>query len=218
VLGIAEESCPCRVLVVDDRDTNRDLLVRMLQPLGFETREACNGLEGVEGFAAWSPHVVLVDVHMPVMDGKEAIRRIRALPGGLRTAIIALTASTLQEEREAVLAVGANAFLRKPFREEDLLEAIRVHARVEFRYGDELREPNPIAGEMLSLAQARAALGGLPPELDARLHSIVMRGAIHESHAVADEIQEYDPPLAELVRQRADGYVLDELQALWEKE
>lgn len=218
VLGIAGESAPCRVLVVDDRDTNRDLLLRMLQPLGFETREACNGLEGVEGYAAWNPQVVLVDIVMPVMDGKEAIRRIRALPGGDGAAIIALTASTLQEEREAVLAVGADAFLRKPFREEDLLEAIRVHAQVEFRYGDEMRDPNPIAGEVLSLAQARAALGGLPPELEARLHSIVMRGAIHESRAVAEDIQEYDPHLADLVRRRADGYVLDELQALWEKD
>lgn len=218
VLGIEPGHGPCRVLVVDDRDTNRDVLLRMLRPLGFETREAVNGQEGLEVFDTWRPQIVLVDIVMPVMDGKEAIRRIRALPHGGDVAIVALTASTLQEEREAVLALGANAFLRKPFREEDLLEAIRIHAHIPFVYGDEMREPNPMPGEMLSVAQARAALGGLPPALAAQLHSIVMRGAINESRNIVEEIQEYDPHLADLVRQRADGYVLDELHALWEED
>jgi PAS domain S-box-containing protein len=218
VLGIEPGHEPCRVLVVDDRDTNRDVLLRMLQPLGFETREAVNGKEGLDAFEAWRPQIILVDIVMPVMDGKELIRRIRALPDGAAVAIVALTASTLQEERDTVLALGANAFLRKPFREEDLLEAIRIHADVPFVYGDEMREPNPMPGEMLSIAQARAALGGLPPALAAQLHSIVMRGAINESRTIVEEIQEYDPHLADLVRQRADGYVLDELHALWEED
>jgi response regulator of citrate/malate metabolism len=161
---------------------------------------------------------VLVDIVMPVMDGKEAIRRMRALPGADGVAIIALTASTLQEERRTVLALGANAFLRKPFREEDLLEAIRVHAHVSYTYGDDMSEPSPLGGEMLSIAQARAALGGLPPGLASRLHSIVMRGAINESRTIVEDIQNYDPHLADLVRQRAEGYVLDELHALWEEE
>jgi CheY-like chemotaxis protein len=218
VLSIESGNGPCRVLVVDDRDTNRDVLVRMLQPLGFETREASNGLEGLEVFQAWCPQVVLVDIVMPVMDGKEAIRRMREVPDTDGVAIVALTASTLQEERQAVLALGANAFLRKPFREEDLLEAIRIHARIDYIYGDEMSEPSPIDGERLSIAQARAALGGLPPALVSRLHSIVMRGAINESKSIVDEIHPYDPHLAELVRQRANGYVLDELHALWEEE
>jgi len=218
VLGIEHGTGPWRVLVVDDRDTNRDVLVRMLQPLGFETREASNGLEGLDIFTQWRPHVVLVDIVMPVMDGKEAIRRMRAVPGADGAAIIALTASTLQEERRTVLALGANAFLRKPFREEDLLEAIRVHAHVSYIYGDDMSEPSPLGGEMLSIAQARAALGGLPPGLASRLHSIVMRGAINESRTIVEDIQEYDPHLADLVRQRAEGYVLDELHALWEED
>lgn len=218
VLALDTASLPCRVLVVDDRDTNRDVLVRMLQPLGFETREAVNGLDGLELFKEWHPHVVLVDIVMPVMDGKEAIRRIRALPQGEKTAIIALTASTLQEERETVLALGASAFLRKPFREEDLLDAIRLHARISYIYGDDMTGPKPLSGEMLSIAQARVALDGLPPGLVAQLRSIVKRGAINESISIVEEIQEYDPHLAAMVRQRANGYVLDELQALWEED
>ncbi|MBL7648525.1 MAG: transporter substrate-binding domain-containing protein [Candidatus Hydrogenedentes bacterium] len=218
VLGIETGTGPWRVLVVDDRDTNRDVLVRMLQPLGFETREASNGLEGLEVFESWRPQVVLVDIVMPVMDGKEAIRRMRALPDTDGVAIVALTASTLQEERQTVLALGANAFLRKPFREEDLLEAIRVHAHINYIYSDEMSEPSPIEGEQLSITQARAALGGLPPALIARLRSIVMRGAINESRTIVEEIHPYDPHLADLVRQRAEGYVLDELHALWEED
>lgn len=218
VLGLEAGSVPCRVLVIDDRDTNRDVLVRMLQPLGFETREASNGLEGLAQFDEWRPHVVLVDIVMPVMDGKETIRRLRALPDTPQVAIIALTASTLQEERQTVLALGANAFLRKPFREEDLLDAIRIHAGVTYVYGDEMQEPGPVDGELLSIPQARAALDGLPTELVARLRSVVMRGAINESRTLAEEIQPYAPHLAELVRQRAEGYVLDELHALWNED
>ena len=71
---------PWRVLVVDDRDTNREILVKMLAPLGFTMIEAEDGQAGLEAFAAQAPHLVLMDVVMPVMDGREAIRRIRALP------------------------------------------------------------------------------------------------------------------------------------------
>lgn len=81
-----------------------------------------------------------------------------------------------------------------------------------------MSEPRPLGGEMLSITQARVALGGLPPELASQLHSIVMRGAINESRTIVDDIQKYDPHLADLVRQRAEGYVLDELHALWEED
>ena len=96
------------MLIVDDRDTNPDLLCRMISTLGFETSEACNRLEGPEIYRDWRPQVVLVDLVMPVMDGREAIRRMRAHPpeGIAHPCIVALTASTLPEEREAVLALG----------------------------------------------------------------------------------------------------------------
>ena len=73
---------PCRVLVVDDRDTNREILIKMLAPLGCVMIEAVNGQAGLDAFMDQKPHLVLMDMVMPVMDGREATRRIRALPEG----------------------------------------------------------------------------------------------------------------------------------------
>ena len=163
VQGLAPAHRGCRVLIVDDRETNRDLLCRMLSTLGFETKEACNGREGLELYTSWTPQVALVDLVMPVMDGREAIRAMREQAPGVnpRPCIVALTASTLPEERASVLAMGADAFLRKPFREEDLLEAIRIHGNVEYTYIDEVAAGGNNA---LSTSEARAA-----PSIRARL-------------------------------------------------
>jgi len=87
-----------RVLVVDDRDTNREILVKMLEPLGFVMFEAENGQEGLEAFVAHAPQLVLMDMVMPVMDGCEATRRIRALPEGREVPIIAVSASVFEEQ------------------------------------------------------------------------------------------------------------------------
>src|SRR4051795_12340794 len=72
----------CRVLIADDVEDNRQLLAQLLAPVGFVTRLATNGAEAVQQFDEWRPHLVLMDFRMPVMDGHEAIRRIRAAAGG----------------------------------------------------------------------------------------------------------------------------------------
>lgn len=201
-----------RVLVVDDREANRDLLCRMLHVIGFETCEAVNGLEALQKFESWAPQIVLIDLVMPVMDGREAIRRIRSMPAGRAdVALIALTASTLDEERTRVLADGADAFLRKPFREEELLVEIGKHAGVEFEY-DEVADDVSCAG--MTHAQVSEALAGLPAPLREQLRSVILRGAVGEAKALAAALQEFDEGLAQLVEQRAREYRLNELQAL----
>lgn len=203
-----------RVLVVDDRDTNRDLLCRMLNELGFVTREAGNGAEALEAFTEWAPQVVLIDLVMPVMDGREAIRRIRKMPErGADVALIALTASTLDDEKMKVLADGANAFLRKPFREEELLEEIRRHTEVTFEYDSE--SIGGTAEMELSHAQAVEALAALPQDLVAALKHVLLRGAVGEAKSLAEQIRRYQPPLADHLLQRAREYRLNELQSIF---
>ena len=113
-----------RVLVADDRKTNRQVLLKMLDAVGFEVREVENGKEAVQVFEEWRPHLILTDMVMPVMDGFEAIRKIKAMPYGRETVIFGVTASVLADERDAVLAAGAAEFIRKPFREHELFDAI----------------------------------------------------------------------------------------------
>ncbi len=127
-----------RILIVDDKWSNRQLLIRLLNPLGFKLQEASNGQEAVEIWREWHPHLIWMDMRMPVMDGYEATKLIKATTQGQATAIIALTASTLEEERAVALSSGCDDFVRKPFRDQMILEKMAQHIGVRYVY-----EQNP---------------------------------------------------------------------------
>ncbi|MGF1479012.1 MAG: ATP-binding protein [Cyanophyceae cyanobacterium] len=134
-----------RLLVVEDRWENRKLLVKLLTALGFAVRQAKNGQEGIALWESWNPHLILMDMCMPVMNGYEAAKQIKAHPQGQATTILALTASAFEEERNAILAAGCDDFIRKPFREEILLNCIAEHLKVRYDYKDEASdEPLPL--------------------------------------------------------------------------
>src|ERR671933_631213 len=125
-----------RILIVDDKPLNRQLLVKLLNPFGFELREASNGKQAVEIWDEWEPHLIWMDMRMPVMDGYEATKQIKSTTKGQATAVIALTASTLEEERGVVTSAGCDDFLRKPFREADIFEMMNKHIGVCYVYDE----------------------------------------------------------------------------------
>ena len=153
----------CRVLIADDVEDNRQLLAQLLAPVGFAVHLAADGAEAVAAFEAWRPDLILMDFRMPVMDGHEAIRRIRGLPGGGVPKIIAVTASALDENRRDLLAIGADDFIGKPFRESDLFEMIRGQLGVEYVYAADGPAPadGPAALTPASLAGCSAELLGV---------------------------------------------------------
>ncbi|MGB7444977.1 MAG: response regulator [Coleofasciculaceae cyanobacterium] len=123
-----------RILIVDDKIHNRQLLVRLLEPLGFELQEACNGKEAIAIWQTFEPHLIWMDMRMPVMDGYEATRQIKRHLKGQATAIIALTASTLEEERAVILSTGCDDFVRKPFREGMIFDKMTRYLGVRYIY------------------------------------------------------------------------------------
>jgi len=137
ILGLAPGQPIYRILIVDDKPINRQLLIKMLNPLGFQLREASNGQEAINLWSSWSPHLIWMDIRMPVMDGYEATKYIRAKPQGTDTVIIALTASVLEEERAVTLASGCNDFLSKPFREQDIFDTLTNYLGVQYIYAEE---------------------------------------------------------------------------------
>jgi CheY-like chemotaxis protein len=120
-------------LVVDDTPTNRHLVVKLLELIGYNVREAANGAEAIALCHSWQPHIVLMDMRMPVMDGYEATRRIKAIAPQnsaiARTIVIAVTASAFEEERTAILAAGCDDFIRKPFQKDILYSKIAKHLK-----------------------------------------------------------------------------------------
>jgi len=136
-IGLEPDQPVYRILVVDDNQENWLLLVKMLQPIGFEVGEAENGHQAVELWESWQPHLIWLDTRMPVMDGFEAVRKIREAekPTQPRTVIIALTASTFEERKGEIIAAGCDDFVWKPFQEEILFEKMACYLGV--RYFDQ---------------------------------------------------------------------------------
>jgi signal transduction histidine kinase/ActR/RegA family two-component response regulator len=123
-----------RILVVDDNPSNRLLIVKLLSPLGFEVQQAENGQEAITIWQNWHPHLIWMDMRMPVMDGYEATRHIKASTQGQATVIIALTASSYEEERGVLLSAGCDDFIRKPFKEKTLFEVMQKHLGISYIY------------------------------------------------------------------------------------
>ncbi|BAQ64081.1 ATP-binding protein [Geminocystis sp. NIES-3709] len=141
ILALAPNQPTYKLLVVDDKEINRQLLIKLLAPLGFKIKEANDGKNAIEIWEAWQPHLIFMDMRMPVMDGYEATKYIKSHVKGSATAIVALTASVLEEEKAILLSAGCDDFLRKPFRENTIFETLTKHLGVKYIY-DEMTVQN----------------------------------------------------------------------------
>jgi len=209
----AADGGPYRVLVVEDDEPSRKLLVKLLSPLGFEVREAANGQEAIRIWEPWQPHLIWMDMRMPVMDGYEATRRIKATAQGQGTAVIALTASSFEEERAVSLAAGCDDFLRKPFREADIFEAMTRHLGVRYVYEDEAPDEAAETGNLLTAAALRA----LPSEWLAAFREAIEALDSEAAATLVDQIAEGDAPLATALADSVAHYRFDKLQELMEE-
>jgi CheY-like chemotaxis protein len=136
VIGIRAGTDAPKIMVVDDQIENRDWLMKLLTTIGFSVRAVADGEAAIRNWEEWNPQLILMDVHMPVMDGLEATRRIKADPRGKDTFIVTLTASALDEERRVAVESGADGFIPKPCHENDLLESMRALLNVVYDYED----------------------------------------------------------------------------------
>ena len=125
-----------RILVVDDKFENRELMIRLLQDVGFRVRSAINGEEAIAQWQAFEPHLIWMDLRMPIMDGYDATRLIRATEAqrspSKSTKIIALTATAFEEQRAKILEAGCDDLIRKPFHNSFLLEKLVEHLGVQY--------------------------------------------------------------------------------------
>jgi len=216
VIGIRAGAEVPRILVVDDHFENRDWLTKLLTFVGFSVQSAADGEAALRNWEEWNPRLILMDVQMPGMDGLEATRRIKADPRGKDTAIIALTASVLDEDRQRVLESGADDFLAKPCREGELFEKMRTLLNISYDYL-EIGEPN---GEALRDVQALSAekLSQLPRELIDELRAATANGSKKSLDMLILKVRETeDAASAAGLQELADKYEYDALTRLFEK-
>lgn len=150
VIGIAPGQPTYRILVVEDVEENRRLLVKLLTSVGFEVREATQGVEAFGMWESWCPNLIWMDLRMPIVDGYTATKRIREHPHGQETVIIALTASAFEEDREKVLMAGCDDFISKPFQERLVFDKLAQHLGVQYIYTVVGKEPQKLGVDTLS--------------------------------------------------------------------
>ncbi len=211
VVGLGPGTGPWRILVVDDVASNRNLLHAMLVPLGFELRDASNGQEAIEIFQDWSPHAVLMDMRMPVMDGYEATRRIRAMEAGRTTPIIALTASAFKDAEEEVLATGVSAYIRKPFRPEELYEALGRCLNLRYVYAE---EEDVLPERPKERGLTPDSLAPLPRELLRAMREAVAKGDIIRLEELISETEPLYNEVAQGLKTLAQRYDYRKLKEL----
>jgi len=176
-----------RLLVVDDVTESRSMLVEALASVGFIVFDAVNGSDAIERVQLVKPDLVLMDLMMPIIDGAEATRQIRQLPGFERLPVIMVSASAGPEERSKSSAAGASGFLPKPIDHEVLLQTIGEHLSLQWSYRD--------AGEVSAASYQPASDGWLLPpseELE-RLYQAALVGSMREIQLLADHLGKLDP-------------------------
>ncbi len=211
VVGLGPGTGPWRILVVDDVASNRNLLHAILAPLGFELRDAQNGQEAIDIFQEWSPHAVLMDMRMPVMDGYEATRRIRATEAGRTTPIIALTASAFKDAEEEVLATGVSAYIRKPFRPEELYEALGRCLNLRYVYAE---EEGVLPDRPKERGLTPDSLAPLPRELLRAMREAVAKGDIIRLEELISETEPLYNEVAQGLKTLAQRYDYRKLKEL----
>ena len=211
VIGLAPGQPAFRILVVDDQIENRLLLQHILEPLGFQLRLATNGEEAIAIFSDWKPQLILMDIRMPVIDGIEATRRVRALPDGQAVRIVAVTASVFQDERARTIAAGMDDLIRKPYHLDEIHSCLTTQLGVRF-----LREQAPLAvAEEVGAPLSAQALAAVPEAWRAALGDAVDRLDSDAIKAAITPIAQEHPALGKALASHAEQFLYTEiLQAL----
>ena len=160
IVGLESEQPDYRILVVDDSRTNRKIMLHLLERVGFQVNEAVNGREAVDVWLRWQPHMIWMDLKMPVMNGYEATERIKSRSLDRSPKIVALTASTLEEERAQYSASKYDDFVGKPFSENIIFDKIAQHLGVRYIY--DTSQPEKVQ------FQSTANIKVMPPQWLAR--------------------------------------------------
>lgn len=218
VIGLEKGQPRYRILIVEDKLENRQLLVELLTPIGFEVREAVNGQAAIELWQSWSPNLIWMDLRMPIMNGFEATKYIKAAIAQAPV-IIALTGSAFEEDRITALSVGFDDFVRKPFRTTVIFEKMAEYLGVRYIYADELENQEKVSWpsktssftpDLLTVAD----LSVMPSDWIEQLHQAALRINAKEVLMLIKQIPEQHDRLIKALTNLVDCFCFEEIIAL----
>lgn len=211
VIGLAPSEPHYRLLIAEDKWESRQLLLKMLEPLGFEIREASNGQDAIALWESFEPHLIWMDLRMPVMDGYEATKQIKSHLKGQATVIIALTASAFEEDRVVAISAGCDDFVRKPFREEEIFEKMAHHLGIRYIYEPLISLPKVDAGQSQI---NRELLDAMPSKWLQKLHQAATQVDGEQVLELIEQIPTQYANLALALTDLVERYRFDRIVAL----
>jgi two-component system sensor histidine kinase/response regulator len=212
IIGLAPGQPTYRLLIVDDHWENRRLLCHLLQPLGFEVYEAEDGQQAIAQWQAHHPHLILMDIRMPGMDGYEATQAIKAHPAGQDTIIIAVSASVLEADRNQLLQAGCADFIYKPIQAEIITRTLAEQLGVRYQYAESSSVPigyaassqAPLPSVLSPLMMAM--LRQLPSSWLIKFHQTLKTLDPEAMLRLIDELPSEGDPLAQHLAQHIHSY------------
>jgi predicted ATPase/signal transduction histidine kinase/CheY-like chemotaxis protein len=217
VIGIAPDQKSYRLLIVEDLAENRKILVNIFNRIGFQTKEAANGIQGVEICQRWHPDLIWMDIRMPVMNGYEATREIRSKEEGKEVVIIALTAQTFGNERQEALKAGCDDFISKPYMEEDLFAILKKHLNIQFIYQDENEDSAHSSRDHSGNYLEPACIAALPEEVRKRLLAATVELDQKSFFTTLQEVPSLYEKTAEALRGLVENYHFEEVENILER-
>ena len=197
-----------KILVCDDRKTNRDVLSQLLTDIGFDVIEAINGHDCLEKALASRPDIILMDLMMPEMDGFEATQALRNMPEIDDTIVIAVSAGVFNQTRKDSIHAGCDDFIPKPVMTDELLEKISKHLSLKWKYAE-----NQSLNDGQTLIQAIVP----PPKyILEQFHQLIISGRITEIKRQLKALVLDDPkyiPFSDHIIQLAYEFRNDDIQS-----
>jgi two-component system sensor histidine kinase/response regulator len=213
ILALAPGQPEVRTLIVDDNEENRRLMKEMLAPLGFPVKQARNGRESITVWQQWQPHLIWMDVRMPILDGYQAAERIQELctnADGLSCpVIIAMSASSSAQESEVASRHKCHDFMRKPFKMPTMLKMIQAHLNVEFLFEDVEEEGTQAPPGSPSYPALAQTVTEVPQHQLDELEQAVLRIDIDKLQAILASMAEEHPAITVALKRWVDDYDFD---------
>jgi len=206
-----------KILLVDDRLENRGFIRKLLEPLGFQIMEACNGHDGLDKAAEFKPDLIITDLVMPVMDGFEMSRRFRKSSEFKDVILIASSASVFNLDRQNSHEAGCNEFLAKPIQVEELLEVLQFYLQIEWIYDQPTDLENEQQAGFTNLLNLQSVEFVIPPSTElVALFNAARIGDIEVVEQEANRLKQVDGnylPFANKLLQFAKNFEEKELLA-----